>query len=392
MRPLRRLLRLLPWLTLGLVAGGVLLLLLVRAGRNVEAVGQVSVELYQVVRPEIGGIVAEVLVEPGASVDEGAPLLRLESVAEREERLSTVRELEELRLRHRRLRRELNGLEREVHPLELERKRMDQGAEALQAEAAATNLAEAQVELEATLSRLERARRLAAAGLVSEQDLEATGLELEKARLRLAHSEIESRLAQDRQRFLDTELDLRRAEHELFRDGLRGELAELTQREKQLEARAQRLAIREAARTVKAAVTGIVVGESRRELLGKWVSAGDDLMTVIVPESIEFVAEVSELEVLRVQEGQPVLVEISGLPRQRFDPFVGRVKAVSPQAAPEAGRVVYPVIVHLDTPWAEVAEGRFLLRGGMRGTARISYRSDVPLYIALFELIAGRPS
>lgn len=389
-RPLRHLVRLLPWATLGLVVFAVLLLLLVRTERTVEASGTVQVERYQVVRPEIGGIVEEVLVEPGSAVAPGDVLVRLEEGEEREQRLVAERELEEVRLRHRRLERELAGLGGEVHPLELDRKRLDRLEEDLQVAAAATRLAEEEIELAAVASRLERTRRLAEAGLLSEQQLEQSRLELQVARQRFARTEIESRLARERLQAMDAEIELRGAEQRLARDSLAGELAELAERRERLAERVERLVRREAARTVRATLPGIVVGEAKRELLGRRVAAGDDLMTVLVPESIGFVAEVSEAELLRVREGQPVRVEMSGLPRQRFAPFAGRVEAVGQRPSAVTDRVVYPVTIRLDTPWADLGDDdRFLLRGGMRGTARIAYRSEVPLYAALFELVAG---
>lgn len=388
MRLLDRLIRLVPWLTVALVGSALLLLLLVRTERSVEAAGTVRVERYQVVRPEIPGIVEEVLVELGSRVQPGDVLVRLTAGEEREQRLAAERELEEVRLRHRRLQQQLAGLETRVHPLELGRKRLERASEDLRADAAATSLTEEEIQLAAVRSRLERAQRLADAGLLSEQQLDEARLELRLARQRFNRSEIESRLAHEQLQTLDTDIELRRAEQRVERQSLVGEIDELGARIQRLTARVERLAQREAARVVRARVPGIVADAEKRELLGRWVAAGDDLMIIIVPDSIGFVAEVSEAEVLRVRPGQPVRVEISGLSRQRFAPFAGRVEAVG-QRPSGSDRVVYPVTIRLATPWAESGGARYLLRDGMRGTARIAYRSDVPLYLALFELIAG---
>jgi len=51
----------------------------------------------------------------------------------------------------------------------------------------------------------------------------------------------------------------------------------------------------------------------------------------------------------------------------------------------------YAVQIRLAKPWIALEAGRFYLRGGMRGTARIAYRQDQPLLGALYDFLTGAP-
>jgi multidrug efflux pump subunit AcrA (membrane-fusion protein) len=126
--------------------------------------------------------------------------------------------------------------------------------------------------------------------------------------------------------------------------------------------------------------------------VGRSVQAGEVLFNVVDVTSIAFVTRVPEQDIVRVRAGQTAYIEIAGLPKQRFDVFQGEVGTVyqEPDAKAGAGTILYPVRIQLDTPWINLAEGgKFYLRSGMQGVAKIAYRRNVPILDALLDTLLG---
>ncbi len=97
----------------------------------------------------------------------------------------------------------------------------------------------------------------------------------------------------------------------------------------------------------------------------------------------------SEQAIVRVRDGQPAQVDIAGLPRQRFRLFSGEVAKVAqdPTASDDTGPRRYAVEIRLREPAIDLDDGRFVLRSGMRGTAKIAFQQRVPLIKGLFDFL-----
>ena len=107
-------------------------------------------------------------------------------------------------------------------------------------------------------------------------------------------------------------------------------------------------------------------------LLHRKVTTGDEILTIMDPQSISFIALVPEEAIVKIRPGQPALVELKALPRRKFGLFKGTVEEIA--QAPEEGRgdpqVVYPVRIRLNRPWVQRDRQRMYFSSGMQGYAQ----------------------
>ena len=146
--------------------------------------------------------------------------------------------------------------------------------------------------------------------------------------------------------------------------------------------------------TLRAAMPGVVIGSPVNELLGQYVQAGEALFSIIDVSSIFFVTPVPEQALVQVRPGQPANVEITGLPKRQFKIFSGSVDKVVAHdlGPPQPGDLpLFPVHIQLQTPWLRLDEGRFYLRSGMRGSAKIAYRRNMPMLEVIYDFLVGNP-
>lgn len=393
MKMIHRAIRMLPagvGLTLATAA---LFLLLGRIERTVEAGGEVRVEHYQVVRPQVAGLVSGVFVEPGERVFRGQLLLDLKDYDSQRNLITIQQSLNEARARLEKARVERRLLSEDVQPLEIRKQAAELGQNSIEAALGASKVKAAEIQLKGARDRLAKTRKLAELGLVSEQDLEQAVQQTQLEEQRLAQSRLEERLTQTRRPSLDNDLDLLRSEQNRQLKSLDAEIRDLEDQVAQWTAQRRELEKLIGLQTIRAAMDGVVTGAPVRDLLGRSVKPGEDLFNIIDVTSISFVTRVPEQAIVRVRAGQTAYIEIAGLPKQRFDVFQGEVGAVDQEPAAKSGEgpILYPVRIQLETPWINLAEGRrFYLRSGMQGVARIAYRRDVPLLDALFDLLVGR--
>jgi multidrug resistance efflux pump len=389
----RRALRVLPaGIGLTLLAGG-LFLLLGRIDRTVEAGGEVRVERYQVVRPQIAGLVSGVLVEPGARVTRGQVLLQLEDFQSQRDLITVRQSLNAASASLEKSRVERRLLAEGVQPLELRRQSAELGQSSLEAAVSASKVQESEILLQGAKDRLAKARKLSELGLLSQQDLEQAIQEKLVEEQRLAQSRLAEQLARSRQPSLANDLALLKQEQNRQLSALDAEIASLQDQVAQWTAQLREIESLLRLRTLRAEMDGVVTGVPVRDLLGRSVKAGEDLFTIIDVASISFLTRVPEQGIVRVRAGQTAYVEIAGLPKQRFDVFQGEVGVVeqAPETKADNGPILYPVRIRLATPWITLAEGgRFYLRSGMQGVAKIAYRRNVPLFDAIFDELVGR--
>lgn len=392
MKTVRWVLRLLP-IGVGLVVTtAVLFILLGRIERTVEAQGEVRVEKYQVVRPQVSGLVTQVLVQPGDRVEKGQPLIQLEDYDFQRNLISVRQSLNEARSRLQKLRLEHGLLRRDLYPLEVRRQKSELGRTSVEADLSSSRVKEAEIQLQAAQERLAKSQKLSDLGLISVQDLHETKNAELLAEQKLAQSRFEERLARDRLPAADNDLELLRSEQHRQLSTMEAEIRELEYQTEQWAVQLSKLEVLTAQHTIRSGIGGVVTGSPINDLMGRYVKAGEDLLNVIDDTSISFVTRVPEQAIVRVRSGQTAYVEIAGLPKQRFDIFRGEVGAVSqaPDLKESQSLTLYPVQIQLKTPWIPLEEGRFYLRSGMQGVARIAYRRDVPVIDAIYDILVGR--
>ena len=138
----------------------------------------------------------------------------------------------------------------------------------------------------------------------------------------------------------------------------------------------------------------MLAGPEPNELLRRQLAAGDEIFTILDDTAVRFVAYVPEEAVVKIRAGQAVKIEISGLPKRRFDAFDGTVDEVElrPHGETTDGLPAYAVGIRIERPWVTWDEDAFYLRDGMRGVAKIRYRGSVSLLRSLFDDLVGNPS
>ena len=283
---------------------------------TVSGSGLVRAEDKTEVRAEISGILAEVLVEEGARVAEGALLFRFadreltKAVKNAESAVETAR------------------LQRENIRLRIEESRY----QVRQAEQA---LAKARLALADAEKAYERISRLFEKGAAAKEQLEAASSQLEGAKLQAAQAESAYQQALVSAKTLEGEeklaaLRLRDAERTL--DELREDLAKTR---------------------VRAPRAGIVLSCPVKE--GMNVLAGTELCTIGTTDRLVVELPVDEVDIARVKKDQKATITHEGLPGVKI---LGEVSAIPPQAVEVGGERVFPVKIAL-------ANQEGLLRPGM---------------------------
>ena len=392
-RPIRFLLRAFPIVVLTVCLLGVIFLTVIRIEGTVEAQGEVLAERYQVIRPQVSGLVQELLVEPGEAVEAGQILARLADGDFERELLQAERTLIQTQAQLEQRRAELDLLTRQIHPVEREQQEFKLWINPLDEELSAAYILEAELEQRAATERYERAKKLSDLGLFSEQELAEALQDKLLAEQRVARSRLEDSLARQRVIELETANRLLTAQQERQRVELGLRIRELEALAGEQRRELERLNHQGALLTVAAGMDGIVLSPPLNDLLGRRVQAGEELLTLVDVSSIFFEIGVPEQAIVRVRTGQKAFVEVTGLPKRQFRPFDGRVERVAHHAATAAAdrEPLYPVQIGLDEPWVDLGESRFFLRQGMRGVAHISYRQNLRIVTAFYEFLIGRP-
>lgn len=363
-----------------------------RIERTVEARGEVQVGIYQVVRPRVAGFVRQVEVESGDRVGVGDVLVRLEDPQFETELSSARRRMIEVESELELGRLALRVGKGQRHPLEVGRQEDDIGRWRLEAERMTSLRREAELTLEARRQNLERMHRLDEAGLVSPQQARESEQEVLVAAERLAQRNIEERRAAREISGSRRSLDLLKVEQQEQSLGLATRIQQLEAELEVWRLELRRLEDLRQLHTLRANLAGVVIGEPTNDLLDRYLGPGEELFQVIDPESILFVSRVPEEAMVRVRTGQPAQIELVGLPKSRFESFAGRVERVGQLPVVEAEAAPgYSVNIRIGRPWISLDEGPFFLRGGMRGTAQIAYRSNVPFSRVFYEFLTGKP-
>jgi len=392
MKWIRALLRSLPIVLGSFVLIALATLFLIRIERTVEASGEVQINRLQIVRPKVSGIVTEVLVEPGATVQAGQVLCRLVDYDFERQQLALRQQLNEALAQQLALRVRDHQVGREIQPLERARQEKDLTGNQLEMQLQSSRSRELELALKQAEESLARVGKLKDAGLASDQTYKEAEFNKLQAEQRWQQSLIEEKVENAQSARSRDDLALLGAQQRNALTDLSFQRGQSDTLVKQLTEQLDQYAKIAEQYTLRAEIGGVVVSDPVNELRGKKIQAGEQLFSVIDISAVHFVTYVPEESIVRVRTGQLAYVEVSGLPKRRFDVFTGEVRKVSesPQLQQAGQDILYPVEIWLRKPWVLLSDNRFFLRNGMRGTAKISYQHDVSLLVAIYESLSGQ--
>jgi multidrug resistance efflux pump len=381
-------------ITIGaVVVVGVSFFIVARVAIMKRAPGEIEVGAYHKVRPEVGGIISSVTVRNGDMVAAGIPLFAVADPQREMANQQTLRDLEETRIGLAAAQREYEALLTRIHPLERARQVNNNAQVHLEIGRAKARVEELRSQASALAAKHKRTQEMHQQGITSKAEVDSAKESADQAVWQLRQVEIElqkSRLAAET---ASTDVDLVTKQQETALAEARREVEQLRSRAAILERTMAEAARLRRLETVRSNIAGLVIGSEPRELVGKNVTPGEVVFSVVDPTAIRFRALVPEEDVVPVREGQQAIIELSGLPKTRYRVFHGRVLTVDRQptrSAPgEPG--VYAVVIAVDDPWVKSHnDGKTMsLPIGMRGTARIISHPHVGLIEAVREWITG---
>ena len=277
--------------------------------------------------PRTSDLVAELYVEQGDRVTQGQVVARMKSD-------SAEASLMQARSQVSQRQSELAELRNGSRPEDIAQGRA-------QAERAEAQVTESQARLELATDRLNRNRALEAEGAISQDDLDVSIEEADSARAALEQSRAGLREAQENLR--------------LLQNGSRVE--SIDQAEALLEqaiANLQSVNVQYEDTFIRAPFDGIITQKYATE--GAFVtpttsaseaSSATSSAIVAIATGLEILAEVPEVDIARIQNGQRVEISADAYPDQVFE---GRVKRIAPKAIQDASRgdfVYFEVTVEL---------------------------------------------
>jgi len=361
-----------------------------------------------VVRANTDSVLAEIFVQPGDAVAEGAKVARL-SNPDIDDRLTQLSaEIERLNSNNSRIEEELRVRSEGVLSAnfkESDRKRLadELKDESIQIAKASTEqplppslailhseVELKQIELDHNRREVDRYKKLVDQGLVGEQiyDRAAAEAQLSEAGLRAARSRLEAALVDHRRLTTGAQTNSLVAETEAraARSNFESLISELHSNRQQLESLRQRHEIvrRESeGMAIVAPKSGVVLGEDLRKMVGRRYSRGEEICRIGEIGRFLLKIDVSEREIASVRLESPVRFKLKTIPGRVF---TGRVSKINAEPIPnQYAQRFYPVEVLIEN-----SDG--MLRPGMTGFARISFgRQAIGLILAQKVWQALRP-
>lgn len=369
-----------------------------------------------VVRANTNAVLAEVYVQPGDAVNEGARIARLAN-PEIEDRLTQLTaEIDRLNNNNSKIEDELRVRSENVLSAnfrEFERRRMatelkDESTQIANASSGDDHRPSAsqplppslavlqseielkQIELETNRREVDRYKKLFDQGLVGEQiyDRAVAEARLSETALRAARARLDAALVDHRRLTTGAETSSLVAETEsrAARSNFESLIAELHSNRQQLESLRQRYDILKRESEGMATVapkSGVVLGEDLRKMVGRHYDRGDEICRVGEIGKFLLEIDVSEREIASVRLDSPVRFKLKTVPGRVF---AGRVSKINAEPIPnQRAQRFYAVEVVVEN-----SDG--LLRPGMTGFARISFgRQSIGLILAQKVWQALRP-
>jgi len=370
-----------------------------------------------VVRANTDAVLAEIYVQPGDAVAEGAKVARL-SNPEIDDRLTQLTgEIDRLNANNSRIEEELRVRSENVLSAnfkEFDRKRLaselkDESAQIAKADTAAgaprsrnaeplppslailqSEIELKQIEIEHNRREADRYKKLLDQGLVGEQiyDRAVAEARLSEAGLHAARARLEAALVDHRRLTTGAQTNSLVAETEAraARSNFESLIAELHSNRQQLESLRQRhdiLSRESEGMAIAAPKSGVVLGDDLRRMVGRRYSRGEEICRIGEIGKFLLKIDVSEREIGSVRLDSAVRFKLKTVPGRVF---TGRVSKINAEPTPnQYAQRFYPVEVMIEN-----SDG--MLRPGMTGFARISFgRQSIGLILAEKVWQALRP-
>ncbi len=321
-----------------------------RMDKTIEAYGTVIPARYERVKPQIDGVVRDILVHESDTVRAGDTL----AVLRPDEITLAVDQTERARDRERT---NLVQLREAYQNLEL--------SASFEAQWAFANVYQAKRRAESAGEKYERAEELYANDLISAEVRDDKRLEYE--------------LAQSYYTSLAERIGMMKRQYEI----------QITEQEKTVELaeREYELARERLAKTVIVApASGVVLTSGVEELAGTRVSTGTAIMEIGDLAMMNFSAQVHESDIPHVREGQEANIFINAFPHRHYKVFHGEVVAISPRPEMTNAGVVFETTVRIDDPWVEVGSSTVALKRGLSGTVKVVVKHKVRLIEIVLKL------
>ena len=370
-----------------------------------------------VVRANTDAVLAEIYVQPGDAVADGAKVARL-SNPDIDDRLTQLSaEIDRLNTNNSRIEEELRVRSENVLSAnfkEFDRKRLaselkDESTQIAKADTS-TNVQRSsteqplppslailqseielkQIELEHNRREVDRYKKLLDQGLVGEQiyDRAAAEARLSEAGLRAARARLDAALVDHRRLTTGAQTNSLVAETEAraARSNFESLIAELHSNRQQLESLRQRHEIlrhESEGMAIVAPKSGVVLGDDLRKMVGRRYNRGEEICRIGEIGKFLLKIDVNEREIGSVRLDSPVRFKLKTVPGRVF---TGRVSKINAEPIPnQYAQRFYPVEVLIENP-----DG--MLRPGMTGFARISFgRQSIGMILAEKVWQALRP-
>jgi putative peptide zinc metalloprotease protein len=368
-------------------------------------------------RANVDAVLAELYVQPGDMVNEGAKIARL-SNPEMEDRLTELNaQIKTLDTRDSEIEEELRVRSEELLSANFKQRDHERLTGELKAEAAQISKASGseadsaplaagmlppglavlqsdvelkQVQLEYDRKEVTRYKKLFEEGLVGEIQYDAavnavttTEKELQTARARLQAALVDHRRLVDS---TETGALVAQTEARAARSNFEALISEMHSNREQVESIRERRDILQReydGMNVVAPRSGVILGEDLQKMIGSHYSKGQEICRVGDLERFLLKIDVSERDISKVTLDSPVRFKLKTVPGRTFTGQVSKIRAES--TPNQYGQRVYPVEVLVEN-------GDRLLRPGMTGFARINFgRQSIGVILAQKVWQALRP-
>jgi multidrug resistance efflux pump len=370
-----------------------------------------------VVRANTDAVLAEIYVQPGDTIADGAKVARL-SNPDIDDRLTQLSaEIDRLSTNNSRIEEELRVRSENVLSAnfkEFDRKRLaselkDESTQIAKADTSTnaqrtsaeqplppslailqSEIELKQIELEHNRREVDRYKKLLDQGLVGEQiyDRAAAEARLSEAGLRAARARLDAALVDHRRLTTGAQTNSLVAETEAraARSNFESLIAELHSNRQQLESLRQRHEIlrhESEGMAIVAPKSGVVLGDDLRKMVGRRYNRGEEICRIGEIGKFLLKIDVSEREIGSVRLDSPVRFKLKTVPGRVF---TGRVSKINAEPIPnQYAQRFYPVEVLIEN-----SDG--MLRPGMTGFARISFgRQSIGMILAEKVWQALRP-
>jgi len=323
--------------------------------KNVKAKGSVVPKTYQEVKAKVSGIIQEVYVREGESVEQGDKLALIDDKVLQERKNNLIQQKEEIQDDIDRWEERLNSLEIRIHPSE--NMRIDEKINQAERD---------KVWAERKLSLIEE---LSKDELVSKIDREEAEWKVKSSESLLKQLEEEKNLLLGQQ-MNETE-DLK---------------TQISQRRELLEAVIKNLAILEKSLenvTIIAPCRGIVLTYEVHKKKGSYVAEGGPFMEIGDKENLVFKAKVDGKDISEVRIGDPAKIFLNTFPKRKYHPLEGSVDHITEISAKEPGSPFYVVIPLNKTFYKDEDEPegqRKEVKPGYAGEAEILVDEDSTIF------------